>query len=98
MDDDRDLLRLLERAAESLGVPVIYEALATEELAGRGGGCVVYGERRIIVERSLGSREKARLLAQALSRLEVETCYLPPAVRAAIEAARRAEPGEERGG
>jgi hypothetical protein len=98
MDDDRDLVRLLERAAGSLGIPVTYEDLATEELAGRGGSCVVYGERRIIVERSLGSREKARLLALALSRMEVETLYLPPAVRTAIEAARRADPGAERGG
>jgi len=90
MESPLDLVHLLERAAESLGVPVAYAALATEELPGRGGGCLVHGKPRIIVERSLDVREKARLLALALSRAEIETRYLPPAVRAAIEAAREA--------
>ncbi len=87
------LLPLLERAAELLGVPVRYAELATEELTGRGGLCVVRGERRIIIERSLSDREKAHLLAHGLAYLDVDAVYLPPLVRDAIEQAR----GESRG-
>lgn len=88
MADHSHLLALLERAAEVLGIPVRYAELATEELAGRGGLCVVHGERRIIIELSLSDREKARLLARGLAQLDVDAIYLPPAVREAIERAR----------
>jgi len=87
MEDFR-LLTLLEHAAYLLEIPVRYASLATEELEGHGGFCVVHGERRIIVERGLSDREKARLLASGLAALDVDAVYLPPAVREAIERAR----------
>lgn len=97
MTDPSHLLALLERAAEALRIPVRYAEIATEELAGRGGLCVVQGERRIIIERRLSEGEKARLLAHGLAQLDVDAVYLPPAVREAIDAARsetgRATPG-----
>lgn len=92
MKDYSRLLALLERSAETLGIPLHYADLATEELAGRGGLCVIHGERRIIIERALSDREKARLLARGLAQLDVDAIYLPPAVREAIEQA-RSEPG-----
>jgi len=98
MTEHSRLLPLLERAADLLGIPVRYAELATEELAGRGGLCVVHGERRLIIERSLSDREKAHLLARGLARLDVDAIYLPPAVRDAIEQAqsepRGAIPGQ----
>jgi len=89
---DEALLRVLEELAEKLQIPVTYAALATEELPGRGGMCVFRGERRIIIERSLGMREKARLLAEGLAEFDFEDVFLLPAVREAIERARRARP------
>jgi hypothetical protein len=89
MTEHSRLLPLLERAAELLGVPVRYAELATEELTGRGGLCVVHGERLLIIERSLSDREKASLLARGLAQLEVDAIYLPPLVRDAIESTRR---------
>ena len=83
--DAEVLLGLLERVAERLEIPVSYATLATEELPGRGGLCVIRGERRIIIERSLTTREKVRLLAAGLGELELEGFFLPPAVREAIE-------------
>jgi hypothetical protein len=53
---DRELLSRLEALAEQLEIPVRYASLATEELAGRGGLCVLRGERQIIIERTLGDR------------------------------------------
>jgi hypothetical protein len=85
-----ELLSRLEGLADQLQIPVRYAGLATEELAGRGGLCVFHGERRIIIERTLCCREKARLLAEGLSQFDLEGVYLLPAVRQAIEEAKTA--------
>lgn len=81
-------MQALEGLAEQLKIPVSYTTLATEELAGRGGLCVLHGERRVIIERTLSVREKAHLLAAGLSRFHFEDVFLLPAVREAIELAR----------
>ncbi len=86
---EEGLLTALEGLAEQLQIPVSYATLATEELPGRGGMCVIHGERRIIIERSLTTGAKARLLAAGLAQFDLEDVFLLPAVREAIE---RAEP------
>jgi hypothetical protein len=87
--DDQDLLSLLEGLAAQLRIPVRYADLATEDLPGRGGLCVLRGERRIIIERTLGARQKARLLAAGLAQFDLEEVFLLPVVRQALEEARR---------
>jgi len=86
-----ELLSRLEGLAEQLKIPVRYAALSTEEFSGRGGLCVLRGERRIIIERTLGCREKARLLATGLAQFDLEGVFVLPAVREAIEAAKAAD-------
>jgi hypothetical protein len=83
-----ELLSRLEGLAEQLEIPVRYASLATEELPGRGGLCVLRGQRRIIIERTLGFREKTRLLARGLAQFDLEGVFVLPAVRQAIEDAR----------
>ena len=85
---DEGLLAALEDLAAQIQVPVTYAPLASEELPGRGGLCIVHGERRIIIERTLTIREKARLLAAGLAQFNFEGVFLLPAVRQAIEQAR----------
>ncbi len=93
------MLALLEALAEQLGIPVTYASLSTEEYGARGGACLVRGDRRIIIERALSGRQKAHLLAEALAESDIDSFFLLPAVREAIEDARgsrhghRAEPG-----
>ncbi len=87
--DDRRLLSLLEGLAEDLQIPVRYADLATEELPGRGGLCVLRGQRRVIIERTLDAHEKARLLAAGLAQFDLEGVFLLPAVREAVDEARR---------
>jgi hypothetical protein len=89
---DEELLVALEGLAEQLQIPVTYAALATEELPGRGGMCVIHGERRIIIEQSLTAREKAHLLAAGLAQFDFEDVFLLPVVREAIERARQDSP------
>jgi hypothetical protein len=88
--DNAALLVALEQLAKSLGIPVRYAQVSTDEFPGRGGLCVLRGERRIIIERSLGDRDKARLLAQGLAQFNCEGVFLLPAVREMIDAVRDA--------
>jgi hypothetical protein len=88
-----ELLSRLEGLAEQLEIPIRYASLATEEYPGRGGLCVLRGQRRIIVERTLGCREKVRLLARGLAQFDLEGVFLLPAVRQAIENAKAEEDG-----
>jgi len=88
---DAGLLIALESLAEQLRIPVTYATLATEELPGRGGLCVIHGERRVIIERTLSTREKARLLAAGLAQFDLEDVFLLPAVREAIDRAKLAQ-------
>ncbi len=92
---DEGLLVALEGLAEQLQIPVRYAVLATEELPGRGGMCLIHGERRIIIEKDLTIREKARLLAAGLAQFDFEDVFLLPAVREAIERARQTPPQSE---
>ncbi len=85
---DEALLSALEGLAEQLRIPVTYAAIATEDLPGEGGLCVVRGERRIIIERSMSCRQKVRLLAEGLAQFDLEDVFLVPAVRQAIEDSR----------
>ena len=80
-----ELLSRLEGLAEQLRIPVRYASLATEELPGHGGLCILRGERRLIIERTLGCREKARLLAKGLAQFDWDCVFLLPAVRQALE-------------
>ncbi len=86
---DEHLLALLEGLAEQLGIPVSYASLSTDEYGALGGACVIRGDRQIIIERGLSGRQKARLLAEALSHSDLEALFLLPAVREAIEHARK---------
>ena len=83
--NSQELLFALEGLAEKLQIPVTYAALATEELPGRGGLCVIHGERRIIIEQTLTNREKSRLLATGLAQFDFDDVFLLPAVRDMIE-------------
>jgi hypothetical protein len=86
------LLAALELIAEQLEIPVRYAAVATEELPGQGGLCVLRGERRIIIERNLGVREKVRLLAAGLGHFDLQNVFMLPRIREAIESARSPDP------
>ena len=92
MRDDL-LLASLETLADQLRIPVTYATLATDDLPGRGGLCVLHGERRIILERTLTTRQKARLLAAGLAEFDFGDVFILPAVRQAIE---EAKPNQDR--
>lgn len=85
------ILTTLEEAAERLGLKLTYEDLHKGEVNTTGGICLVRGERRIIVHKSLGVREKVEILTDLLANIDTEGVHLPPGVRERLDAARKPE-------
>jgi hypothetical protein len=79
-----ELVSSLEGLAARLGVPVRYETM--ERGLSRGGLCRLRGQAMILVDERLGPRDRAAVLAQALSSFDLDGIYLPPLVRATIRA------------
>jgi hypothetical protein len=80
-----ELAQALEALAARLGIPVRYETM-DRRISSSGGLCRLRGQPIILVDESLGPRERASVLAEALGTFDLDGIYLPPAVRAAIRA------------
>jgi hypothetical protein len=81
-----ELAAALEALAARLGIPVRYEPMDRAVSQGRssGGLCRLRGQQMILVDQSLGARERIAVLAQALGSFDLDGVYLPPLVRATI--------------
>lgn len=75
------LVQELEAVARQLGVEVRYERGGF-----RGGRCTVDGEEIIMLNRRQPPEMHVGILTESLRGLPVDTVYLKPAVRAALEA------------
>jgi hypothetical protein len=85
------VLQQLEKLADQLGVKVIYESLDQQEFVVRSGACTLRGQLVVIIDHRLAPGDRIQVLADCLSRFDLSTIYLVPAVRELIEA-RRATP------
>ena len=90
MDEER-ALQILEEVCRRLQISVHYEGLEFDELRIQSGGCVVRGEHRIIIERSLPVSRRIDILASELSKHDLRGIYLPPYIRDLIEASKGGE-------
>ncbi len=86
------LLQQLEELAERLGVKVLYESLDQQEFVVRSGTCLLRGQLVAIIDHRLTLGDRIRVLADCLSRFDLSTVYLVPAVRELIDARRAAPP------
>ena len=77
----------LENLAAKLGISVRYDDLSDPEVPVTSGLCKVGGRHLYIMDRSKSLSEKIRLLAQCLSRMDLDSVYLLPAIRELLNAA-----------
>ncbi|WP_129350194.1 hypothetical protein [Sorangium cellulosum] len=94
-----ELSRLLDEltlAARRVGIAVRMEAFdphLSDARNPRGGLCTVLGKRLILVDANASLPDRIATVAAALARVDLESVYLPPIVRATIGAhARGARP------
>src|SRR5574337_679440 len=86
------LLQQLEKLAEQLGVKVLYESLDQQEFVVKSGTCILRGQLVAIIDRHLAPGDRIQVLADCLSRFDLSTVYLIPAVRELIDTRRTARP------
>lgn len=68
-----------------LGVTYKEHSFRAATIPVKSGLCVVHGELCFIMDRRKKITEKNRILASALSRLDLESIHIPPDVRAEID-------------
>ena len=78
---DSLLLQHLERIAAALDIEVRYESLADEDLSIQSGGCRILSRHLILIDSNQPLSERARLLAQEISRWDLENLFILPQVR-----------------
>lgn len=86
--DDQHLFDELVRAAEKIGVEVRIEPFETPASSG-GGGCVLRGERLVLLDAGAPLEKRIHALARALSVLDTEAIYMTPEAREIVEKAGR---------
>lgn len=85
---DSKLIAALEDVAGGLGITVSYERIKKNtSRQPRGGLCRVHDEQRIIVHKLLTDSEKVQVLIEALRGFDLESVYISPEVRQALEGA-----------
>jgi hypothetical protein len=90
------ILLELERLAMRLGIVVRAEAFDKTTIEGRGGLCWLRGRPVVVMDAGMPIVDKIGVLADALSRFDVEAIYLPPLLRARLERYREERTVRER--
>ena len=87
-----ELWRLFDElafAARKVGIEVRtepFDPAVPERQGGRGGLCTVRGERLILVDARAPLPDRIAMIAEALARVDLDSVFLPPIVRATIGA------------
>jgi len=82
--NETTLLQHLETVAEKLSLTVTYQNLRKLSIYSRGGLYRLKDEQVVLIETSLTLSEKIDILADALSRFDMEGISMPPLVRKII--------------
>jgi ribosomal 50S subunit-associated protein YjgA (DUF615 family) len=82
--NDSDVLSKLEDLADRLGVKLRYENLARGPIRANGGYCRLEDNHLILIDKNDSKRRKIKLLSRSLRRFDLETVFVPPALRRII--------------
>ena len=83
--DDHIALDQLEALAWSLGIEVRYEKIPQDDVTISGGLCRLKGKSVIVIDARASSKERVRILVQALRPFDLSDVYIRPALRALLE-------------
>ena len=83
--NETTILQHLEAIAEKLDVKVNYENLRKRHVFSKGGFCRLKEDNLVIIDSTLNLSEKIDVLVNALSQLDLDDIYMPPAVRKILD-------------
>lgn len=83
--NDFDILSKLEDLADRLGVKLRYENLAKGPIRASGGYCRLQDNHFILIDKNDSQKRKIKLIALSLRRFDLETVFVPPALRHIID-------------
>ncbi len=89
------ILEQLEELAEKLSIKLQYEDLKKSGIKLRGGSCRVEEENRIIIDKRLKVNEKVEILANELSKLNLDDVFIPPRIKSLLGKDKKEEKSEE---
>lgn len=87
--NDSDVLSKLEDLADRLGIKLRYENLARGPFRSSGGYCRLENDHLILIDKNDSKKRKIKLLAKSLGRFDLETVFVPPALRRIISSSHR---------
>lgn len=79
-----DLLEHMKEVLQKLGVIYKEHSFRAATLQVKSDFCLIEGELHFIMDRRKKPKEKLRILAKALQRLDLESIHIAPDVREAI--------------
>ena len=74
------LIEELEEIATRLGLTVVLDRGSF-----KGGDCILEGEEMVVINKATPLEQRARHLAEALAKHDLQGIYLKPAVRSFLE-------------
>jgi hypothetical protein len=83
--DDHIALDQLEALAYGLGVEVRYEKIPQDDVAISGGLYRLKGKNVIVIDSRATTRDRIRVLVQALRQFDLADIYIRPALRELLE-------------
>jgi len=83
--DDHIALDQLEALAYSLGAEVRYEKIPQDDVAISGGLYRLKGKNVIVIDSRATTKDRIRILVQALKPFDLADVYIRPALRELLE-------------
>ena len=85
--DENTLVDLLEELVETLGLQISYELIRLDEELGTrpGGFCRFRGRPILIINPNAASRDKIKILAEAVKHFDLDGIYIRPALRELLD-------------
>ena len=86
--DVSQILDLLEELAESLGLGISYESIRLDEELGTrpGGFCLLKGQRLVIINPQASTKDKIKILSEAVRHFDLGGIYIRPVLRELLDA------------
>ena len=83
--DDHAALDQLEALAFRLGIQLRYEKIKDEDVTSSGGLCRFRGKDVLVIHSRATTKEKIKVLVEALKKYDLDDVYIRPAVRELLE-------------